>query len=367
MITLLIPTYNRPSHLQRLLNYLETSGQSLSVLIADSSLQDQKNANMQVIQKSNYPGIEYVPYASEIRIETKICNALHRVKTPYVVMCADDDFIIPSAALLCADFLEKNADYTVAQGYYYSFSMKRLNNEPCFNWVPMYSSGTISLTADDPKERLAYVSSTYVHTFYAVHRTATLRTIFNLFEKGCTSDYSFSEIWLTFISMLYGKMQILPIPIGFREITCHNTGWLLESDYNEHLTLFVRHSALHASEKMSCTNEQAQEIMLRFWKRITAYQRAVTGIDKPQKPTGLLFESKQLLKKIIPSFIIDTLLNIKNKRVALKDELLRTSVKNRYACLTENPTSLYHQDFLAIKTQVLRSGLYSPDQSLYQT
>ena len=51
--SILIPTYNRPANLRRLLSYFERSGLDLPVLVLDSSTDEQKTENRAVVRKSS--------------------------------------------------------------------------------------------------------------------------------------------------------------------------------------------------------------------------------------------------------------------------------------------------------------------------
>ena len=109
-VTLIIPTYNRHNYLTRILDYY--SNVNLRILVADSSQNEYPFKNTYQIDYFHYPN--YMP-------SKKLADIIQKVKTPYVFMCADDDFIIPRAIEKCIKFLDKNSDYSSAQGIYFSF------------------------------------------------------------------------------------------------------------------------------------------------------------------------------------------------------------------------------------------------------
>lgn len=126
--SLVIPTRNRPNRLRRLLDYYDKYGKGFNIIIADSSSNDNKKLNKKSVLIFSNLDIHYIDkYPSKIEASHKINNALNYVNTKYSVLCADDDFIIPNGINKSVDFLEKNSDFSVAQGKFIAFSIK--NND----------------------------------------------------------------------------------------------------------------------------------------------------------------------------------------------------------------------------------------------
>src|SRR6185436_15579327 len=98
----------------------------------------------------------------------RMVEAVGRVATPYVAMCADDDLIFVDSALRCAEFLERNEDYIACHGVYagFSYSRGRLEIESI-----VYDGASIDCA--EMTARLIQLYSRYEATFYAVFRTST--------------------------------------------------------------------------------------------------------------------------------------------------------------------------------------------------
>src|SRR3989304_8112867 len=94
-VTIVIPTYNRYDKLSRLLHYFESSGFPINIIVLDSSIDKKKKPEglQKLLKQQN---IEYVDFPSELFLYKKISNGLQKIATPYVVLCADDDFITPA-------------------------------------------------------------------------------------------------------------------------------------------------------------------------------------------------------------------------------------------------------------------------------
>ena len=81
-------------------------------IISQSSLQDSSTEKHHFDKlKENWQHI----YTPGLFFTKKVEVVLDKVKTPYLLMCADDDFIIPKSILQCVSFLEENKDYVIAQ------------------------------------------------------------------------------------------------------------------------------------------------------------------------------------------------------------------------------------------------------------
>lgn len=217
-VSIIIPTYNRPSYLRRVLDYYDGYKINYKIIIADSSSDENKEQNKKSIK--HFPDLNILhlsAYPMNINPRHKMFHALSHIKSRYCVICAEDDFIVPSAIKKSVLFMEKNPDYSVVIGFYCShWLIKGKKGKIEFRWVPDYYPSK-SLTFDNPSERLKFHLSNYnVVTFYGVHRTNLLRFIFGE-VKETTLHGRLGEILLTALTLIYGKMGILSIFYSSRE------------------------------------------------------------------------------------------------------------------------------------------------------
>ena len=84
------------------------------MLILDSS-------NKKIIKNkyADQDKINVIEFSSDIFISEKIIYSTQYIETDYVVLCADDDTIIPSSLMKCKEFLDNNKDFASAQGWSY--------------------------------------------------------------------------------------------------------------------------------------------------------------------------------------------------------------------------------------------------------
>lgn len=229
--TIIITTFNRPSYLRRLLSFYENLNIKFNILILDSSSDNSELINL--CHFNNHQKIKYLRFDSSISISEKIKRSLPHVKTKYVLLCADDDFIFPSAIELCIRFLHENSSYASCHGLYYNHLIINCFGRYGLHLRPLYSKG-ISLEDDLGIERVSkyLLGKSVYYPFYAVHHTETFVRIWSRTAE-VVEDWGLSEICPSALSLAYGKMKILNHPYASREVNAN--GWI---DLDKHKNLY---------------------------------------------------------------------------------------------------------------------------------
>jgi glycosyltransferase domain-containing protein len=213
MITILIPTYNRPSYLKRLLGYYSDCRVTHAIIVADGSRDEIKKTNKDTIASfPNLKALHLDRYSPETTFNIRLSDALNHVNTKYCVICADDDFITPKGISQSVDFLESNPDYAVAHGRYIFFNPVSNGDErDIFRWTTIYSNESISST--DPAIRVYQHLSKYsTRTFYAAHRTEFLKWLWTETSRYTEdTDAFFNEVLASLLTLAYGKMKCLDV------------------------------------------------------------------------------------------------------------------------------------------------------------
>lgn len=211
--TIVIPTFNRPDYLQRLLRYYNRSGSDhyFKIIVADSSYPENKPKNAEIINSCPELGILYLDdFPVTIHPNIKISGALDHVETPYSVVCPDDDFVIIDAVNRSIDFFEKNDEFTCVHGRYIRFYLtddkKNKKEKARFHWHSVYPPR--SIIDDDQKKRVITHLSDPMNMLHAVYRTEFLRMIHQE-NRQYIRDSFFGEEFLSALPFFYGKMQVL--------------------------------------------------------------------------------------------------------------------------------------------------------------
>jgi glycosyltransferase domain-containing protein len=204
-VTLILILHNRHKNLDRLLEYYKNV--PFPVIIADSSASRHEFSN---------PGGNYLYlYTPGIAFTSKIEAVLEKVMTPYVVMCADDDFIVPESILKCVKFLQENADYVVAQGACIRY-IKESVAEGNIDFGLIYRESSYDIIDDKPLERIESMFRRYRSVLYAVHHTQYLKQAFK--GAGAVINNLFLNEYLTaVVPIIYGKYKELPFLYQVRE------------------------------------------------------------------------------------------------------------------------------------------------------
>ena len=203
-ITLILILHNRHKNLDRLLAYY--NDYDFPIIIADSSTE--KHVLSKV--KNNW----FHSYTPGLSFTQKIEIALYKVATPYVAMCADDDFILPESLHQCVLFLEQNKDYSIAQGWairYYKESIATGN----IRYGLLYDISN-SIEGESPLNRLVEMFSNYRSVLYAVFKTDVLQQSFKGGGKAVKNLF-LNEYITAFIPIVFGKYKELPILYQVRE------------------------------------------------------------------------------------------------------------------------------------------------------
>jgi len=351
--TILITTYNRSNYLRRLLSYYNKFGENYNMIIVDSSSNENKKINKNIISKFSKLNILYIDkYSPTVKGHQKLLDAINQIETKYSVYCADDDFITPNGINQSVDFLEKNPDFSCAHGHYISFYLKtnKTGGKEIY-WRPIYPFKSISFA--NAKERLSFHFSSYYPTIYAVHRTDLLKLIFKDAVKF-TDDYRFGELLPSMLDSVYGKMMKIDVLYSARERIVGSAGQTsknlndfikngtCEKKYNKFRECLAK--ALVSVEDIS--KEKAYKIIDKAMNKYLG-----SSIFKLKLKAGLkrIIEHNVLLKKL---YLVYRQFKTSKKQISMLDRLP--------AIEYDNQENMYYEDFIRIKEII--EGYYKIDE-----
>ena len=221
---ILIPTYNRPEYLKRILNYYDSFDEKFKVIVGDSSSAENKKLNRKIISDISNLDIKYLDhYSSELNPHHKFADMVNYADEKYCVFCADDDFVVPNGIKKSMDFLENNHDFVCAHGIYVSFNVKFNNNEQTFDWMPGYIYD--SITFANAKERLEHHFINYCPTFYSVNRTEVIISIYQKLLDSTVDPIQFGEFLPSMLTIISGKMKKLDVLYAARQVDSRISDW----------------------------------------------------------------------------------------------------------------------------------------------
>lgn len=216
-VAIIIPTKNRSEFLIRQLKYYNSLQCEHPIYICDGSEQQEAEKIKNEIKNFNNLGIKYIKDNSR-RSGEAIAVLLENVQEKYFVFSGDDDFQVPNSLSICADFLDKNSDYSSASGYAVSFRLKE----------GTVTRGILGRLADYPRrqmeqntaaERLACLMKDFYNSFFSVSRVSAIRPYLNIMNEIQINIISGEWLPCSLI-VLAGKTKLLNILSFARQL--HN-------------------------------------------------------------------------------------------------------------------------------------------------
>lgn len=210
-LTMIIPTRNRYDRLKRLLTYLRAHACTARLMILDSSSSAPPGGDeLEQLLMECGAAIRLTYDADQPPLE-KMLDGLARVHTPYVVLCADDDFLIPSALKAAVDVLVARPEVSLVHGQSCMLHVV----DGAIQWVDPYPQ--CHLLQSTAAERLQAHFRRYTVTFYSMHRIEALRRNFELVCGAKLDWHTWGELALSALAVIQGKALALPQLYMIRE------------------------------------------------------------------------------------------------------------------------------------------------------
>jgi len=351
---IIIPTYNRPNYLQRVLDYYHKYGKDFDIIVADSSSEENKKLNKEIILSLPNLNIQHLDkYPEEINPYYKFTDVVNYAKEKYCLFCADDDFVTPNGIKDSIDFLEKNPDFTVAYGYSITFWLKpKEGRKKQFFWEIRYLNQ--SITFSGPKVRLFKHLSGYCQpTTYGVHRTDFLKMVYKELLNSKVNPVVFGEMLPSMLTLIYGKSKCLDVLYTAREAGLHylarragfyrghesvsTRGFLNEGKYDNECEKFKEYLAVHLTRKSQIDIEKSKKLIN---KAMFIYMR----LDYKHI---LMAKMKYILKSLhMPDWTYKKIRLLHRKLILLRQtDILSISL--------DSLPHKYYDDFEKIKNQVI--------------
>lgn len=216
---MVVPTYNRPKFLRRLIGHYMTRPDPHHILVLDSSDAENLAQNKEFLAKhSEYVGHKIYP--SDTEFGQKLAHGLKLVNTPYVSCCADDDFIYVDAIKEAVDFLEIDEDYVCAHGVYFYFNnmgghSHNHESKDCTIHISVDYNGDDN-ESDRFEQRVFNLMRNYGPLFYGVFRTEMIRKVFESMQK--IPSLHFQELFQSVAIVTLGKIKTIDKIYGARQL-----------------------------------------------------------------------------------------------------------------------------------------------------
>ncbi len=217
-ITIVIPTRDRYVYLKRALAYYDSFGLKINIVVADSSVGEQKIKTRLFVNGLKFLKVHLL---NDFEYDTppyfKCLEALKTVQTKYCVFGADDDFISLEGVKKAFGYLEVHQEYIAVEGQNVFFRQWKVFGYRFFLWKP--GDVYLSLDSIDARKRLIKHAQHYQPTFYALAKTKFFIHLFEQALKTKSIDYPFGEFQPSFLTAIHGKVKRLKVFYGARDHT----------------------------------------------------------------------------------------------------------------------------------------------------
>lgn len=268
-ISILIPTRNRSDLLITLLRYLCKNSFEGPIYVGDSSdLEQIEKVKSALVTFKGKIDVRYGEYPGRTAPETHLSLA-SEAATPYAVYMGDDDFVVPSALVQCAAFLEQAPEFSACSGK--AVLIAHQNGYPDMA-AGFYGGACRDLLDERASQRfLNFMSGSFV-TLFAVQRTIQRQEGYQGLDR--MPDWAFTELLPSCYSVIQGKIKTIDVLSlvrqhhqGYRHPMPDRYDWLTNENWLPSYQQFANRLASLLSEKDNIPIEQAQKIIKKgFWK-----------------------------------------------------------------------------------------------------
>jgi glycosyltransferase domain-containing protein len=199
---LVIPTFNRPEHLSRLLSYYAGKDPKFSILVLDSSEPAIQSANAELLHRFKGKA-RHMSFPGTIPVAGKLAEGLQQVATPYAALCADDDLMFVSGLASALAYLGEHPECVCVDGIYLNF------NKVGHDLQVKIEYASRGIEADHPCARVFRLFQRYESLFYGVFRMPDLQHIFSGVSR--VPSLHFQELFQSTAALLKGNSHRLPI------------------------------------------------------------------------------------------------------------------------------------------------------------
>jgi glycosyltransferase domain-containing protein len=200
--TLIIPTHNRHHYLKRSMEYFKDL--QADVIYCDSSSEKYEG--------ELYPNVNYLHLPGK-NFANKVLFALSGIKTNFVALCADDDFIIIDSLYKGLFFLNGNKNYKTVVGKYIAFKDKFDGD-----YYPLYQE--LPEDVDFTAEKNAEVFfKNYYQILWGMYDKDVLIKAFGIINEAKFHNDNFIELVIGTCVCHAGGIKFLKDVWGVREIS----------------------------------------------------------------------------------------------------------------------------------------------------
>lgn len=213
-LTIVIPTYNRPHYLERVIsNFGCYQNQSFVIYVLDSSNEEIKQQNKKMIASFSQMNIKYLAYDPNTDVFEKLNDGIQAAETEFICLCADDDFISELGIVKSLETLKNDPSLFSVKGKNLYFLDKMSQTIEYDHFKGLYD--------DDSYIRMELITKGFVPSLiYQVFRTLEFKNLYAYFSSHkdvMPKNPTFREYLLYFMVIITGKIGRVIVDFNIRD------------------------------------------------------------------------------------------------------------------------------------------------------
>jgi glycosyltransferase domain-containing protein len=238
--SLIVPTYEGTPFLRRLLDYLKAAEYPGHVVLSDNS--SGAHRDFVAACPEQYPSLwlDVDAYEPGIGFLDKLVRSMQKLPARNVLLCAQDDFIVPDAVERLLTLLEADLALSCVRGHVARFRLATRNEDGAVrsSRVDLNKHPMLPYVDTDTSTRVFSYMRTYTSTLYSVHRRELLMESCALTDAA-TKSAVFFQYLQSCLTVAQGRVGMVEGLYLARQI--HGESWsarMVEGDY-EHWPLLL--------------------------------------------------------------------------------------------------------------------------------
>ena len=237
--SLVVPTYQGTPFLRRLLDYLKAEKYLGHLLLTDNSSGEHREFARSC--PAQYPELwlEVHEFDAGIGFVDKLARSLERLAARNVMLCGQDDYIVPEGVEKVVEVMEADPGLACARGRVARFHLRRATGDGLHRTASLDLNKYPMLAYEDadPLRRVLAHMRAYTSTLYSVHRRAQLVESLRATDAA-TRNVIFFQYLQSCITVALGRVACVDELFLARQI--HDQSWSanLAGDY-EHWPLLA--------------------------------------------------------------------------------------------------------------------------------
>jgi glycosyltransferase domain-containing protein len=200
-LTIVFITRNREKYILRNLIYWEQT--NVSIIVLDGS-----EKKIDISRVSSFKNVRYFHLPESI--EQRLFFAHELIQTEFVMLAADDDFMIHSGVLDCMNFLDKNQEYVAATGT--ALRLIQVNDRFYVEQIYPELLKFGNLKQNTSWKRAAYHLNGRFYsnsTIYSIQRSFVFKRTAKIFNQQPLLDGNLMELFIEFSISFLGKSKVI--------------------------------------------------------------------------------------------------------------------------------------------------------------